>query len=475
LLLDYWPLERFERNNIRSLILEKVPFITLSATSSVITFLVQRSGGAVAPIVSLPLSTRIANCFISYIKYIQKTIWPSGLAVFHPHPMDTIVLRQTILAASLLLAISFAAIILASRHKYLFTGWFWYLGTLVPVIGLVQVGDQAWAGRYSYIPLIGLFIIAAWWLPSLLKNAPTVKVVSVAAFIIVSAWAVSTFFQLHYWRTSKTLFEHALEVTEDNYVAHYCLGNWLFQQGETDESINHFYESLQINPDYMLAHISLGVALAKQGQLDRSIEQFQFVMKSHPDFPGLYYNLGFALASQGKYEDAVKQYKKAVELNPDYIKAYNNLGIAYSFLGKFDDAVESYQKALQLKPDYAEAHNNLGTLLSSQGKLDEAIGHFTKSLQFRPNAVNTLTNLGYALARNGKIDEGIGYLSQAVELNPNLAEAHYYLALVLAQNSRFDEAVQHAERALMLAQSTGNRQLAQRIQENLDSYKIGQK
>lgn len=474
-LIDYWPLERLERKNFSRFVREKIPFFALAAASSIITFLVQQSSGAVAQIARLPLNMRITNCFISYIRYIQKTIWPSNLAIFYPHPLGTIPTWQVLLAASLLLVISIFVIIPASRHKYLFVGWFWYFGTLIPIIGLVQVGDQAWAGRYSYVPLIGLFIIAAWGFPLLLKKSSLQKITAFIAVAVIAAFAVCTFFQLCYWRNSKTLFERALAVTENNYVAHYCLGNWLFQQGKTDESIAHYYEALRINPEYMLANISLGVALASQGQFDRSIEQFQYVMKYHPDFPELYYNLGVALSAQRKYEDALKQYQKAVELNPDYIKTYSNMGIVLSFLGRFDDAAVSYEKALQLKPDYAEAHNNFGTLLSAQDKLDEAVSHFRKALQLNPNAPNARCNLGYTLARQGKLDEGIAYLSEAIKLNRNFTEAYYYLAFAMAQKGQIDEAIQNAEISLNLAQISGNKQLTEQIQKSLDSYKTSRK
>ncbi len=476
LLLDYWPLERLERKNLYYLILEKLPFFAFSTVSCIITFFVQRSGGAVALILKLPPNMRIANCFVSYIEYMRKTIWPSKLTVFYPYPLNTIPAWHIILAVLLLLAISVFAIFFASRHRYLFAGWFWYLGTLVPVIGIVQVGEQAWADRYSYIPLIGLFIIAAWAFPFLLKKVFVPQtMIAFLALIILSVFSVCTLLQLRYWRNSATLFEHALAINKNNYVAHYCLGDWWLQQGKNDKAVAHFNEALRINPNYLLAHIGLGITFAKQGKLDQAIERFRYGIKYDPEFAEAYYNLGVALAAQGKYNNALQQYHKAAELNPDYVTVYNNMGAIFFLQGKLDEAIDCYQKALKLEPDYADAHNNLGAALSAQGKLDEAISQFRKSLQLKPDAANTQCNLGYALARQGKSDEGIAHISEAVRLNPNLPEAHYYLALILAQKGRIAEAIKNAEQALELAQSAENTHLADQIRKSLDSYKSLQK
>ncbi len=476
LLLDYWPLDRFEKLPLRQLVKEKIPLFVLSAGLCVITIVTQQSGDVLSLNRQLPFLVRLANALVSYVTYIAKMIYPVHLAVFYPHPENTLPLSKPIIAFVLLVAVSIVLLYFGRRKLYLTVGWLWFLGALVPVIGLVQAGEQAMADRYAYIPLVGLFIIVAWGASDLLGNWKYRKVLlAVLSAVVVLVLSVCTWLQTSCWRNSRILFEHALAVNENNYVAHYCLGEWWFQQGKNGEAVARFHEALRINPNYLLAHTGLGAALAKQGKFDEAIERFRYVIKYDPESDETYYNLGVALAAQGKYDDALQQYRKAVELNPDYVTVYNNTGAILFFQGKLDEAVDCYQKALKLEPDYADAHNNLGAALSAQGKLNEAIDQFRKALQLKPDAPNTHCNLGYALSRQGKSDEGIAHISEALRLNPNFAEAYYYLALVLAQKGRIDEAVKDAERALELAQAVGNTQLANQIRKSLDSYKSRQK
>ena len=357
LLLDYWPLGRFglgqavrdtNRPNLQTtdaypqrkpfirLAWEKVPFFILSAISSIVTFLVQRSGGAVTITGILPLKIRIINAFISYLGYIVKCFWPSRLAVYYPHPGEKLSMWHAAVAA-LLLAISILVICLAQKHKYLPVGWLWYLGTLVPVIGLVQVGAQAMADRYTYIPLIGLFIIIAWGLPELLAKWRYRKIALGASMLMVLlVLSICTWFQVGHWRNSITLFEHALDVTSENWMVHNNLGVVFNRCNEIDKAIEHCAEAVRIEPDYAEGH----------------------------------YNLGIALFRKGKVNNAIISWSETVRLDPAHHKAHNNLGAAFSQLGKVEQAIEHWREAVRLNPNDALARRNLESALSRQRKID---------------------------------------------------------------------------------------------------------
>ncbi|MBN1795935.1 MAG: tetratricopeptide repeat protein [Sedimentisphaerales bacterium] len=304
LLLDYWPLGRipdFNRRRLYRLILEKIPLFILAAAISVVTFIAQRSAGAVRELAEFPLKIRIFNAFISYIGYIWKMIWPERLAIFYPYSSQGISILYVIVAFAVLLAVTIFVLRFASSRRYLVTGWLWYLITLLPVIGLVQVGRQAFADRYSYVTMIGLFIMIAWGVPELFGKWRYRNIVLfVSALLIISAVLVRTYFQLGHWRNSETVFTHALDVTEDNYMAHFCLAGPLSEQGRFDEVIYHCSEALRINPDFDKA--IFGLALAHN-------------------------SLGGKLYEQGKYDKAIEHFKKALEVKPDYTKARDNLNI----------------------------------------------------------------------------------------------------------------------------------------------------
>ena len=286
LLLDYWPLGRYQfgqsgaashtamsasivprrsRSGALALVLEKTPLLALAAISSVVTYLVQQSGQAMQYMETLPLTVRIANALVSYVAYIGKTIWPANLAVFYPHPGYTLPMWQAAGAGLLLVFISIVTIRSMSRYPYLAVGWLWYLGTLVPVIGLVQVGEQAMADRYTYVPLIGLFIIAAWGLWDLEKKWHRQKIVF--ALILLLPLTVCTWRQLHYWRDSISLWEHALAVTKKNALAHNNLGGAFEEEGNAEKAIANFYEALRHDPEYLIARNNLGLALFREGKI----------------------------------------------------------------------------------------------------------------------------------------------------------------------------------------------------------------
>jgi Flp pilus assembly protein TadD len=453
LLLDYWPLGRLHTSEpsdgnhgqihevislrqpwstVLGLVWEKIPLFTLAAIVSAVTFVAQKSEGAVKSFQVFPLGVRCANALVSYIKYIEKMIWPQKLAVFYPHPGYSLSIYQAAAAGLLLLFISFLAIRFRQRHPYFLMGWLWYLVTLLPVIGLIQVGEQAMADRYTYVPLIGLFISIVWGIANFFEGYRQRKIIyTLLSAVLIPALMVCTWLQLHYWQNSITLFEQALKVTENNDVAHNTLGSSLARKGRLEEAIGHFLAGLQCKPTSAGLHNNLANALVSQGKLDEAIAHYVKALELRPNYADAHTNLGAALASQGRFEEAMFNYYEALRIEPNSAQAHNNFGVLLTNTGKVEEAIVHYSKALELSPDYAEAHNNLGDALARQGKLQEASAHFAKALFIRPNYAEAYNNLGVALARQGRLEEAIENFSKALRLKPEYLQARKNLETAL--------------------------------------------
>jgi hypothetical protein len=331
LLLDYWPLERlrFDGNNFNQkclrLLVEKVPLFFLAACSSVITIFAQRGGGSVISAGALSIWGRLSNAIVSYLIYMWKMIVPMRLAVFYPY-MKARGVGETVAAAALLVCITLVIILVGRRCKYLVTGWLWYVGTLVPVIGIVQVGAQAYADRYTYVPIIGLFIIVAWGAVNLMGRWRYRKaVLAMGGIVVVGLLAVVTWIHLGRWCDTVTLFEHALAVTEDNCVAHNVLANTYGQLGDMDKSIGHGQEALRIFPQYDSAHYNLGMAYYGKGELTKAIEHWENALRIEPTFKDANYNIGVALESMGQAEQVAHYYKRELAVNPGHTGAQKRL------------------------------------------------------------------------------------------------------------------------------------------------------
>jgi tetratricopeptide (TPR) repeat protein len=432
LLLDYWPLNRFTSSAVntrstwrvfRSLVWEKVPLVAFSVVSSIITFIAQQSGGAVNRIETIGPTYRIANSSISYITYIAKMIWPGRLAVFYPHRFAAVPMGQALIAALLLLTISILILHLAPKKKYLLTGWLWYLGTLVPVIGLVQVGAQAMADRYSYVPLTGLFIITAWGLADLSSKWRYRKItLAISAVTVLLTLALCTRLQLHHWHNSITLYEHAIEVTDNNYVAYAGLGAALCSQNKLDEGIAYLNKTLRIMPSHSIAHYNLGLAMTRQGRFEEAIGHYKQALHLLPNDAKIesnlakaienqqaltYCNLANTLADQGRSDEAVEYYNKAIELKPNFIIAQGRLGLVLAKQGRIDEAIGKLQLVLSERPDDFEMHCNVGVLLERQGKIAEAIKEYRHALQINPNYIKARKKLEGALAKRDRNKAGI--------------------------------------------------------------------
>ena len=324
-------------------------------------------------------------------------VWPHKLAVFYPYP-TAIPLWQSAGAGLLLIAVSVLLMRARAKRPYLAVGWLWYLTTLLPVIGLVQVGSQAMADRYAYLSLIGPFIMIAWSIPSLLQGWRHRQVaLAFASTIVLSFLVVCTWVQVRYWKNSLTLFQHAIDVTTDNYFAHNNLGVALARQGRLEEAIHHHSESLRIRPNQAEVHNNLGNALVARGDFEEALGHYYEALRIKPDFASAHNNLGSVLARQGKVDEAVKHYQAALRIKPDYAGAHYNLGNVLVDRGNVDEAIRHYTATLQIWPDWAGAHNNLGLALEKRGRLEEAISHYKEALRIRPDYAKAQDNLERAL------------------------------------------------------------------------------
>jgi protein O-mannosyl-transferase len=459
LLLDYWPLGRIEGqkseigNRLQRLITEKLPLFALSALSCIATLFAQRQGPTA--IDQLPLLWRLENTFVTYVTYIWQMLWPVRLAVFYPHPNDRLPLVEVTVAIALLAGISLLVIYLRRTKPYLVAGWFWYLGMLVPVIGLIQVGEQAHADRYTYLPQIGLYIMIAWTFGDLLlESTPGIRraLVGLVATIAIVSLGVRALGQASYWKNSETLWNHTLAVTGENDVAHNNLGFLLLRRGELDKAISEFQAALDIRSRNTDTHYTLGAALIQS-------------------------NLGNALARKQLWDEAIDHLQEAVRLRPDYADAYFNLGSVLFQQGRLDQAIAQWRKALAIRPRDAEAHRNLASALRKQGNLKDAISEYEQALDIAPEDSVALNNLAWILATSsdGPMRDGTRAVTLAVKAvqvsggtDPNFVRT---LAAARAEAGQFADAVATAEAAKALAYSQSKPELANRLEEEIILYR----
>ena len=449
LLLDYWPLGRLQFKRLSDeqdleqtesgqvdgrrvplwrLLVEKIPLFVLVGALSAVTFIAQQRGGVMSGWHNVPLKYRLANALVSYVAYISKMVWPTRLAVFYPHPFNKLPIWQVVASALVLLAVSVAVLWFARRRKYLTVGWLWYLGILVPVIGLVQVGSQAMADRYTYLPFIGLFIMIAWGLYDLSANRRYRKItLGSLALAVLLALAVCTRLQLRHWRNNKSLFERAINVTDDNFVMNNNYANVLKNMGQAEKAIEHFNIALRIRPDSPEIYNNLGNAFRRLDRFDDAVMCYQKALELKAYFPQACYNLAAELTRQGKTDEAVDQYRLALRLRPDDVETLSGLGFALAQKGRFDEAIGYYQKALELEPDNIIARGRLGLALASVKKFDEAIEQFQIVLKASPQDLEMHCNVGILLAAQGKTDEAIKAYRRALKIDPNYTKARNLL------------------------------------------------
>lgn len=501
LLLDFWPLgrinatdlheetpegeRRFRLKRLMELTAEKLPFFALSAASCVITFLAQRAGGALSALegaYGLSIESRLSNLPISYIRYLWKLVWPHDLAVIYPLVKDWP--EEQVIAATFLLALVTGMILWrARRNPYLPVGWFWYLGTAVPVIGLVQVGTQSIADRYTYIPAIGLCIVVVWGLFDLaLRWRPGGAILATTAATLLLAFTYVDGRQLLYWQNSESLFRHALAVTKKNYMADALLGSYLSELGDLEPAKAHYRAALQIAPELPSAWNNLGCAMVAQKQYAEAAEAFERVIRSKPHLADAQSNLGNALFGLGRFKEAIEHFREAVRIDPEDARAQYNLGNALSQNNQLEEGIHYLQMAIKLDPRYPEAHIFLAGTFVRQGKLDEAATEYQRALAIAPTSLSALygyaslmasqgkwdeaarqyqaivhlvsndnqarLNLGIAQAAQGKVDDAIDSLAAVLRASPNNVLANYQMAAAMADQHRFKEAIQFYRTAL---------------------------
>lgn len=406
LLLDYWPLRRFQGSEVasrwsvvRGLVLEKIPLFLIVTASSVVTMIAQARGGTVRTFTDAPIGLRLSNALVSYAKYVLLAFWPNDLGVYYPFPPTGITSWQIIGAALLLIAITALCISQWKNRPYLIVGWLWFVGTLVPVIGFVQVGGQTMADRYFYIPSIGLFTATVFGVASLVQTrriARPLRVGTVALVLLILATLTNA--QIRRWHDSVTLFQHTLLVTPPNFPLEYNLAHVLGEQGKYDEAGAHFQKALEIRPDFFDALLNMGVTRAQQGQTEEAIGYFRRAITVQPGSAKAHAGVGVALAKQNRLEGAFDELSKASELDPSDADVHTNLGLVLARLGKIQDSIDELHQAVWLRQNSAEAHNNLGLVLFASGKVRESIPEFETALRLKPDLKVAADNLRRAQA-----------------------------------------------------------------------------
>jgi Tfp pilus assembly protein PilF len=407
LLLDYWPLRRYQRSEVsgdwsglRGLVVEKIPLFALVAASVIITFLAQSHGGAVRTFADAPVALRLSNALVSYGRYLLLTFWPHNLAVYYPLAPMGIPAWQIVGAAFLLIGITAFCLFQRRTRPYLIMGWLWFLGTLVPVIGLVQVGGQTMADRYFYIPSIGLFIALVFGLAEITKSWRVARWLSIGiAGGVLLVLATLTNAQIQRWRDSFTLFEHTLAVTPPNLQIERNLGLAFGDRGRYDEAAAHFEKALLIDPNFYDGLVGMGVTRGFQGRLPEAIDYFQAAIRSRPDAPEAHVQLGLILWKQNRDQAALEEMRRASQLAPKDAEIRADFALALELVGKIPEAIEQFQEALRLNPNNAEAHANQGLALLTSGKTRESIPEFEAALRLNPSLENASKNLRQAQAK----------------------------------------------------------------------------
>ncbi|HYR96043.1 MAG TPA: tetratricopeptide repeat protein [Candidatus Binatus sp.] len=384
LLLDHWPLRRPETP--WRLVMEKLPLLLMSGAVAILAFLAAQR--TVFEVGDLPLATRLTNALVACGWYVAKTMWPARLSVFYPLPAAWPA-WEIAMAATVVGAMSALAVAARRSHPYIAVGWLWFVGMLLPVSGLVQLGSRAMADHFAYLPLIGLFVIVTWGVGELLSRWPIrPSVMAACAAMLVVALGLRTSAQVGYWQSSTRLFSHALAVTTDNWLAHNNLGDALVRQGRLDEAVVEFSEALRLLPSYPDAHYNLGVALMRRGQTDQAVEQYAAALRVNPSHASAHTNLGIALVDQGRTEEAIGHLTEALRLRPDAVTHFN-LGLALAKQGSNGKAIVHYRDAVRLAPTFAEAHYQLAQALAARGRRTEADEHYATAIRLRPEWAHT--------------------------------------------------------------------------------------
>ena len=486
LLLDYWPLGRLRvsphesvARGLRPLIWEKAGFWLLAAASAIVTFYAQGTKGAVVPLHVIALDDRLANTLTSYVRYLHLLCWPAQLAVFYPFPKD-ISMVAALLALMLLASISGCAIRAARQLPAVLMGWLWFLGTLVPVIGLVQVGSQALADRYMYLPSIGLFVSVTWGVAALAaKRRGWAVALGGLGATVVACFMACTRVQDGYWMDGLHLFRRAVEVTKGNWMAEHNLGHALASLGHYDEAAACLDRSMEIEPNYPPAYLNRAGVYAAKGRLEEAIVDYRTALRLKPNYEQAYCNLGKALALQLRFDEAKTNFLAALYYKPDYIEAHIKLANVLLLQGNVAEALPHLQEAVRLDPKGSEGLYYLGAGLARARKHEEAAEAFRKAIKSQPDYASALNDLAWLLATTPQpevknLPEAIRLAQRACDLTTN-REPMYLdtLGVALAETGRMPDAAAITERAAGIAKTTGNTDLATRLETRANDYRSG--
>jgi tetratricopeptide (TPR) repeat protein len=473
LLLDVWPLGRMKSGAAAGrLAAEKIPFFMLSAALCVVTYQIQEHGGAVLGLRDLPLASRLANALVSYARYVEKMFWPRHLAGLYLRA-GAWAWWQVALAASFLLTVSALALAQRRRRPYLAVGWFWYAGTLVPVAGLVQVGMQTMADRYTYVPLIGLFVILVWggWELAAARGLARFAPAALAAALAVCA--ALTVRQELYWKDSETLFKRMIDATPNNYMAHYNLGNFYSDENKTNEAISNLTAAIEEEPNYAEAHNNLGRILLEQKRYEEALRHYRAAVRVHPEEYLYCFNLANALADAAsarhdtnQFAEAADTYHRAMQLNPASSDAHQNLGLTWQAQGRAGEALAEFEQAALLNPDRADTWTQMGFLCAAQNNMPGAERAFRQLIRLQPGNADAQGWLGNALAEQNKLGEAIPFYVAALRLNPADCKNEFNLALTFSRQGKRDEAAAHFRQALRINPNYPAAQAALRQLEN---------
>lgn len=450
LLLDYWPLGRLQRTaQLPRLLVEKLPLMVFSFLSCVATLYSQTS--TIRPLDDFPIPIRMENALVAYTAYLGKMIYPARLVVFYPLWKGGWPMWEVVLAGLLLGGLTVLAWVLRRKHPVMLVGWCWFLGMLVPVIGLVRVGVQAYADRYTYLPMIGPVMVLAWVAADSAEKWRYRKVMlgGVAA-VLLGVLTAAGHRQTSHWRDDMTLWTYVLGCSRDNYVAHNNLGMALLLGQRVEEAEDQFHKSLAANPIFAKAFHNLGCIRMVQQRWEEAVAFFQKAVELEPSMAETRINMGNVLSKLGRLEEAAAQYRQALDTRPGYPEAHNNLGNLYMMKGRRDEAEAEYREALRLKPGYSEAHNNLGNALVERGRKEEGVVHLREVLRLNPANPEVMINLGWTLFELGYVEESVAQFREALRLRPDYPQAHNNLGSALYRQGRMAEAIGHMEKSVEL-------------------------
>lgn len=456
LLADVWPLRRIDLQapgwwtQLRRLVLEKLPFFALTAVSITLTLLAPGHGEGVVALEHLPVSERVENAIVSYARYLGKIFWPADLAVYYPHLREWSAL-VVMGATALMLTVTALAVGAFRRFPWVLVGWLWFVGTLVPVIGLVQVGTQSMADRFTYVPSIGLFVAIVWTAREVLLPRRALRLTGVAAAAtILVACSVLTYSQAGHWKNSQTLFARAAKVTPPSTLMLNSMGDALVEQGRPAEALQKFKAALEIDPEDALALGNIANIYFREGKLDLAVEHYQQGLRYKTNSAQLHYNLALALAARGQFAEAIGHHQQALALEPFYLPARLNLGNVYMNSGNAEAAATNYLAVLQIKPDHVAAHYNLGNVRLSQGRVEDAIKQFGEAARLDRKFTDAHRQLALALQQAGRRAEALPHVQRALALNPSSPGVRAQLATLLSELGQGAAAIEQYREALKL-------------------------